>query len=225
MDSSSKVAVVKLMKVAAGVLGLGFACCELRKAHEEAQKGIVALHYSKYATGNCVAISSAGLALTSKHCTFERSTTEADQYVEVVATHPTKDVAVVQLPRHKKYHFLRVGDSSRVQVGEEVLMCGYGYRTFLCNSGFITDRNSDFLFASTLMVHGQSGGALLNSEGEVIGINKGHMPCTPEVRETDPFHAEPSFFVPAAQARELLEACCEQTDQGWQVKADPLFTR
>ena len=212
------------MKIAAAVvLGAGVAYCSFRQVHEDARKGIVTLTYANYATGNCVAISSSGLALTAKHCTFERSTTEENQYVEVISTHPTADVAVVQLPRHKRYSFLKLGNSDEVEPGEEVLLCGYGYKSFLCNSGYIQDRDRDFLYSSALMVHGQSGGALLNAKGEVIGINKGHLPCTQEKRDKDPFHAESSYVVPISQAKALLAECCEETSSGWRLKPKPFL--
>lgn len=210
------------MKVAISALGLGFAYCSLRSVHEEARKSLVTLHYSNYATGNSIAISSSGLALTAQHCTVDRSTTEENQVVEVVATDANRDVAVVQLPRHKRYSYLKLGDSEALKTGEEVLLCGYGYRSFLCNSGFIQGRDKDFVYTSALMVHGQSGGAVLNTAGEVVGINKGHLFCNKEKREKDPFHAEPAYFVPINEAKALLQQCCYETSSGWKVRPSSL---
>lgn len=206
------------MKVAAAALGLGFAYCNFRSVHEEARKSLVTLHYSNYATGNSIAISPSGLALTAQHCTIDRSTTEENQVVEVVTVHKTRDVAVVQLPRHRRYSYLKLGDSDALKPGEEILLCGYGYKSFLCNSGFIQGRDSDYVYTSALMVHGQSGGAVLNTAGEVVGINKGHFPCNQEKRDKDPFHAETAFFVPINQAKELLLECCDETESGWKVR-------
>lgn len=201
-------------------LGLGFVYAHFQSAHEKARKSHVTLHYSNHATGNSIAISSSGLALTAKHCTVDRSTTEENQVVEVVTVHPSKDFAVVQLPRHRRYSYLKLGNSDDLSVGEEVVLCGYGYKSFLCNSGFIQGKDEDYVYASALMVHGQSGGGVVNAEGDLVGINKGHTECTQEKRETDPFHAEASFFVPINHAKELLSECCHETSTGWKVRPD-----
>lgn len=206
------------MKVVISALGLGFAYCGLHSVHEEARKSLVTLHYSNSNTGSSFAISSSGLALTAKHCTEIRSTTQENQVVEVVTVDKKRDVAVLQLPRHKRYSYLKLGNSDLLKPGEEVLLCGYGYRSFLCNSGYIQGRDSDYVYASALMMHGQSGGAVLNTAGEVVGINSGHFPCTKENRENDPFHAETAIFVPINQAKDLLQECCYETSTGWKVR-------
>ena len=99
---------------------------------------------------------------------------------------PWLDLAVlkVELPRGKKIHVLRLGDSDKVEVGDWAIAIGnpFGLGQTI-TVGFINAKEREFetvegkrsvhsyLQTSALINPGNSGGPLLNVRGEVIGIN------------------------------------------------------
>jgi S1-C subfamily serine protease len=94
----------------------------------------------------------------------------------VVAFDPRLDYVVLQLKSAGKLPAIRFGNSDKVEIGDEVLAIGHpkglGYTI---STGIISQiRNVDGvkIFQHTAPISpGNSGGPLLNSKGEVIGIN------------------------------------------------------
>ena len=93
------------------------------------------------------------------------------------------DLAVIQISDRKNFPFVRLGDSDRLQVGQKVLAIGnpFGFQGTL-TTGVISalGRNirdqegqllEDLIQTDAAINPGNSGGPLLNSRGEVIGIN------------------------------------------------------
>ncbi len=102
----------------------------------------------------------------------------------VVGSDPANDIALLKIdPKGKKLPTVPLGDSSKLQVGQHVLAIGNPFglqgtltagvvsalgRTIRAEEGQLIE---DLIQTDASINHGNSGGPLLNSRGEVIGIN------------------------------------------------------
>jgi Do/DeqQ family serine protease len=99
---------------------------------------------------------------------------------EVVGRDPPSDVAVVKVATQNLTQ-LAMGDSTRIEVGDFVVAIGnpFGLRhtvtsgivSGLNRSPGINDQYEDFIQTDASINPGNSGGALVNLNGELIGIN------------------------------------------------------
>jgi S1-C subfamily serine protease len=101
----------------------------------------------------------------------------------VVYREPENDLALLKISPKKKLPFLRLGDSDALQVGQKVLAIGnpFGLEGTL-TTGIISSLHrsvpsedgkdmSDMIQTDAAINPGNSGGPLLDSQGNVIGIN------------------------------------------------------
>lgn len=97
-----------------------------------------------------------------------------------ILTDPQSDVAVLRIPASDGLKPLRFGNSEKLDVGEWVLAMGDPYNTgAIVTAGIISTKgkgpsvleHSDFLETTAVINLGNSGGPLLNLDGEVVGIN------------------------------------------------------
>ncbi|HTM05873.1 MAG TPA: trypsin-like peptidase domain-containing protein [Patescibacteria group bacterium] len=102
--------------------------------------------------------------------------------VEVVGVSPDRDIALLQLTDGSKkiikdelgtIPFLPLGDSDTVCRSDDVLALGYplGQQSLKSTTGVISGHEHHYLQVSAAVNPGSSGGALVNINGEVIGIN------------------------------------------------------
>src|SRR5215218_10092174 len=139
------------------------------------------------ALGSGVVISPDGYIVTNHHVVdgAEQITVEfADRRrfpAKLVGNDPPSDLAVLKVDA-KELPVLTLGDSDRVRVGDVVLAVGNplgvgqtvtagiisakGRRTGLSDGSF-----EDFLQTDAPINQGNSGGALVNTQGELVGIN------------------------------------------------------
>lgn len=104
---------------------------------------------------------------------------------------------------------IKVGDSSKLRVGEQVTIIGYpnhqeGNSPFIQNCAITSKKlflETPFFTVSGRIVHGASGGVVLNSDYEAIGIIKGGIPSLAEEDEN-----ENQGFVPLHMAIEHMRA-------------------
>jgi putative serine protease PepD len=101
----------------------------------------------------------------------------------LVGRDPTSDLAVIQIPSGKVNMAVPLGDSDRIHVGQKAIAIGnpFGLSHTLTtgivsamNRSIRTDEGSqidDLIQTDAAINPGNSGGPLLNSNGEVIGIN------------------------------------------------------
>lgn len=100
----------------------------------------------------------------------------------IVSICPERDLALLridqeQLAAIKKFlgriPFLPLGDSDTVYRADEVLALGYplGQESLKSTTGVVSGRESQMIQTSAPINPGNSGGPLLNTDGEVIGIN------------------------------------------------------
>jgi serine protease Do len=140
--------------------------------------------------GSGVIVSSDGYVLTNNHVVSEAREIKVTLYdnrefdADVVGTDPKSDVAVIRLktpPADLKP--IVIGDSSRIRLGDVVLAIGNPFgvgqtvtmgivsakgRT---DMGIIVGGYEDFIQTDAAINPGNSGGALVNMEGQLIGIN------------------------------------------------------
>jgi serine protease Do len=139
--------------------------------------------------GSGVIISADGYLVTNNHVVGEhvREITIAlpdkrEIKGKVIGTDPTTDIALLKIPA-TALPVIAWGDSSQLKVGEWVLAIGSPFQlsqtvtagivsaTGRANMGFAD--YEDFIQTDAAINPGNSGGALINSRGELVGINTG----------------------------------------------------
>src|SRR5262245_29834993 len=139
--------------------------------------------------GSGVIISSDGYVVTNNHVVGEnvREITVAlpdkrDIKGRVIGADPTTDIALLKIPV-SGLPVVPWGDSSQLKVGEWVLAIGSPFQlsqtvtagivsaTGRANMGFA--QYEDFIQTDAAINPGNSGGALINTRGELVGINTG----------------------------------------------------
>jgi serine protease Do len=127
---------------------------------------------------------------------------------KVVGTDPKTDLAVVKVDGSGLPH-VRWGDSSRLQVGEYVLAVGnpfglnstvtLGIVSALGRGRMGITQYEDFIQTDAAINPGNSGGALINTAGELVGIN------TAIISQTGGYQGV-GFAVPATMAQPVFES-------------------
>jgi putative serine protease PepD len=143
------------------------------------------------ATGSGFVISTDGKIITNQHVvdgatsvTVKIGTDGKEQTAQVLGADASKDLALLKIdPSSTKLHALSFGDSSNLQVGDNVYAIGnpYGLDHTL-TSGIVSALNRDIQAPSGATIPGaiqtdaalnpgNSGGALLDADGKVVGVN------------------------------------------------------
>jgi serine protease Do len=102
--------------------------------------------------------------------------------VEVVGVSPERDIALLRVKPADlaviksvlgAVPYLPLGDSDDIHRSDEVMALGYplGQQSLKSTTGVISGREHNFIQMSAAINPGNSGGPLLNSTGQVIGIN------------------------------------------------------
>ena len=139
--------------------------------------------------GSGFLINDEGFILTNFHVVSGSSkiqVTLADQsqyFASALDTDRSDDLALIKIKPKKKLAYLRLGDSDHLQVGQKVLAIGdpFGLEGTLTTgvvssigrsiNGENESRLEGMVQTDAAINGGNSGGPLLNSSGEVIGIN------------------------------------------------------
>jgi len=140
------------------------------------------------ALGSGFVISADGRILTNNHVVSGSSKIEVtlpdqSRYIaKVLVKDRGDDLALIQIEPKKKLPFLKLGDSDTLQVGQKVLAIGnpFGYAGTL-TTGVVSSlgreiRSENSTLEGLVQIdaainEGNSGGPLLDSQGNVIGIN------------------------------------------------------
>ena len=141
------------------------------------------------AAGSGVIITSEGHIVTNNHVIqnageIEVTLNDRRSYkATVVGKDPSTDLALLKIDE-KGLTFLKVGNSDEVEIGDWVLAGGNPFNLSSTitagiisakarNINILTDQQSieSFLQTDAVVNRGNSGGALVNSRGELIGIN------------------------------------------------------
>ncbi len=136
--------------------------------------------------GSGFIISPDGYILTNNHVVGDADRVQVqlqdgrEYRAKIVGTDPPTDLAVIRIDE-SDLPFLRLGDSSRLEVGDWVLAVGnpFGLSHSLTagivsakgRSGIGLNDYEDFIQTDAAINPGNSGGPLVNLDGEVVGIN------------------------------------------------------
>jgi serine protease Do len=133
-------------------------------------------------SGSGIIIDPAGIILTSSHVVGKAkqinvAMASGKRYSgEIIAiTGKNDDLALIKITPPYKLPFAQLGDSTRIRVGQKVLAIGnpFGFERTL-TTGIVSriDYDRQRIQTDAAINPGSSGGPLLNSTGEVIGINQ-----------------------------------------------------
>jgi len=139
-------------------------------------------------TGSGVIVSPDGLIITNYHVIEDATEIEVTSNknktytAEVIGSDPNTDLAVLKIKTNESLPFIPFGDSEVARIGEWVLAVGNPFNlNSTVTAGIISaksrdlndrdSKNQSFIQTDAAVNMGNSGGALVNTEGELIGIN------------------------------------------------------
>ncbi|MBW4579552.1 MAG: trypsin-like peptidase domain-containing protein [Tildeniella nuda ZEHNDER 1965/U140] len=132
--------------------------------------------------GSGTIVSSEGLVLTNHHVVKAASDGQVRARSwggqlyqgQVVATDRVNDLALVQLNTKERLPAIRLAKPEAIQIGQKVCAIGSPYgRAGVITRGTLKSTLENGDLQSSILLHpGNSGGPLLNSQGDMIGINK-----------------------------------------------------
>lgn len=173
--------------------------------------------YSQIGTGSGVIISPDGYIITNNHViagahSISVTTNHNKTFkAELIGTDPKTDIALLKISADENLPYTTFADSNNAKIGEWVLAVGNPFNlTSTVTAGIISAKSRDliggdtqsFIQTDAAVNPGNSGGALVNTKGELIGIN------TAITSQTGNFVGY-SFAVPSNIARKVVEDIME----------------
>ena len=148
---------------------------------EVARSSVLTLYVdSDFGSGSIV--SPEGLVLTNAHVVQAasdgqvkaRSLGGQPYQGVVIATDRVNDLALVQLYTHEQLPAIRLAQPEDIQIGQKVCAIGspYGRAGVIARGTLKRIRENGDLQSAILLHPGNSGGPLLDSQGDMIGVNK-----------------------------------------------------
>ncbi len=138
-------------------------------------------------TGSGVIISSDGYIVTNNHVIdgasdLEITLNNRKKYkAELIGTDVKNDIALLKIESTESLPYIPFSDSDNLKIGEWVLAVGNPYNlTSTVTAGIVSAKGRDlqgnystdsFIQTDAAVNSGNSGGALVNSRGELVGIN------------------------------------------------------
>ena len=173
----------------------------------------------KIGTGSGVVVSSDGLIITNNHViddatSIEVTTNDNKTYeAELIGTDAYTDIAVLKIKGEHQFNYITFGDSDSAKVGEWVLAVGNPFNlNSTVTAGIISaksrdlnqedQKNQSFIQTDAAVNVGNSGGALVNTKGELVGINTA-------ITSVGGGFVGYSFAVPSNIARKVFEDILE----------------
>ena len=173
-------------------------------------------------TGSGVIVSPDGYIITNNHVIdgyseIEITTNDNKSYkAKLIGTDPGTDIAVLKINADIMLPYISFGDSDITKIGEWVLAVGNPFNlNSTVTAGIISaksrdlnkydNKNESYIQTDAAVNKGNSGGALVNTNGELIGIN------TAISSVTGGFVGY-SFAVPSNVARKVFEDIIEFGD-------------
>ena len=176
----------------------------------------------KVGTGSGVIISPDGYIITNYHV-IENSTEvivttndNREYEAEIIGFDEINDIAVLKIDTDSNLDYIFFGDSDSTLIGEWVLAVGNPYNlNSTVTAGIISSKSRDlnefdqknqsFIQTDAAVNFGNSGGALVNIQGELIGINT-------LIQSMTGGYVGYSFAVPSNTVRKIFEDILEYGD-------------
>ncbi len=174
--------------------------------------------YEQVGTGSGVIISPDGYIVTNNHVIEGASEIEITLNnskklkAELIGTSKSNDIALLKVEANEDLPYLPFANSDFVKIGEWVLAVGNPYNlTSTVTAGIVSAKGRDldgnnntesFIQTDAAVNPGNSGGALVNTRGELIGIN------TAITSRTGSFIGY-SFAVPSNIAKKIIDDLLE----------------
>jgi len=144
--------------------------------------------YPRVGMGSGVIVSTDGYLITNNHVIenadqIEVTTNDNRIFTaELIGTDPSSDIAVLKIIGDQSFPYVRFADSDQTRIGEWVLAVGNPFNlNSTVTAGIISAKARDlnpydatsqsFLQTDAAVNSGNSGGALVNNDGDLIGIN------------------------------------------------------
>ncbi len=173
----------------------------------------------KIGTGSGVVVSPDGYIITNYHVIeaatdIEVTTNDNKKYnATLIGSDAYTDIAVLKIDSDQPLEYISFGDSDNAQIGEWVLAVGNPFNlNATVTAGIISakardlnlrdDKNQFFIQTDAAVNQGNSGGALVNLKGELVGINTAISSLTGGF-------VGYSFAVPSNIARKVFEDLLE----------------
>ena len=166
--------------------------------------------------GSGVIISKDGYVVTNDHVIdfadrFEITLNDNQKYqATIVGRDPDVDLAVLKIESEDTFSPITFGNSDHVKIGEWVLAVGNPFDlASTVTAGIISAKGrgniinrenaiEDFIQTDAVVNKGNSGGALVNAKGELIGINSA-------IASPDGVYAGYAFAIPSNIARQVID--------------------
>ncbi len=172
--------------------------------------------------GSGVIITPDGYIITNNHVIANASDLEVTlnnnktYKADLIGADPKTDIALIKIDADDTLPFVPFGDSNEIRIGEWVLAVGNPFNlTSTVTAGIVSAKARDlnefdsnpqsFIQTDAAVNRGNSGGALVNIRGELVGIN------TAITSETGSYVGY-SFAVPSNNARKVIEDIMEYGD-------------
>jgi serine protease Do len=168
-------------------------------------------------TGSGVIISEDGYIVTNNHVIKDASEIEItlnnkkSYSAKLIGTDSKMDIALLKINADEKLPYTAFANSDSVKIGEWVLAVGNPYNlTSTVTAGIVSAKARDlgssgiqsFIQTDAAVNPGNSGGALVNTRGELIGINT-------MISSTTGSYVGYSFAIPSNNARKIIEDIME----------------
>ena len=145
-------------------------------------------NYPRIGMGSGVIVSPDGYLITNNHVIEDADQIEVttnDNRVfaaDLIGTDPSSDIAVLKIIGSDPFPYVRFADSDQTRIGEWVLAVGNPFNlNSTVTAGIISAKardlnpydasNQSFIQTDAAVNSGNSGGALVNTNGDLIGIN------------------------------------------------------
>ena len=183
-------------------------------------------HRPKSGSGSGVIVSSDGYIVTNNHVVgfadVINVTLNDGRVMKAtkIGTDPSTDLAVIKIEgANERFPKIEYADSDKVQVGEWVLAVGspFGYLKSTVTAGIISAIGRDldiiegektieeFIQTDAVVNPGNSGGALVNDQGKLVGINSA-------IATPTGVYAGYSFAIPSNLAKVIIKDLIENGD-------------
>jgi serine protease Do len=182
----------------------------------------LAFRPEEHSSGSGVILSDDGYIVTNHHVIEDATNIEIvlqnNQrfFAKVIGTDPSTDLALLKI-KSKNLPFLRYGNSDEVKLGEWVLAVGNPFNLNSTvtagiisakarNIGILQEKNNlqveSFIQTDAAVNVGNSGGALVNLKGELIGINSAIATATGT-------YSGYSFAIPVSLVKKVMDDLLE----------------